>query len=225
MCLCETFVHLPFSQSRNRVVDSSSIQEPAFWQSNLFHTMDPALSDIIKLNVGGRHFQTTRATLCAESGSMLAELFNPESPFASPPHDENGFVFLDRNPSYFEHILNYLRMNCKVLPEPPTERAVLAALAIEADYFGLTCLIRQVNTLLGNQKRAERAAKQPTRVQSDSVCQSRLGIGAAITGSSLAALIDGLGESSELVAKISYSSSMRAGSCRSNTYINSVCSR
>lgn len=34
-------------------------------------------SDWVRLNVGGRVFATTRATLCADSNSMLARMFEP----------------------------------------------------------------------------------------------------------------------------------------------------
>ena len=52
------------------------------------------MEDIIKLNVGGQIFLTTRATLCAESGSMLAAKFDEESNFA-PPTQVDGAVFLN----------------------------------------------------------------------------------------------------------------------------------
>ena len=66
---------------------------------------------IIKLNVGGTTFHTSRTTLIsAESNSMLARMFaNEVNGLAPAIVDENGAYFLDRSPKYFEVVLNYLR--------------------------------------------------------------------------------------------------------------------
>ena len=66
--------------------------------------------DIIRLNVGGQHFITTRATLCAVEGSVLATMFCSDSNFAPPIEIEGKEVFLDRNPIAFGYILDYLRV-------------------------------------------------------------------------------------------------------------------
>eukprot|EP00588_Corethron_pennatum_P018160 CAMPEP_0194304520 /NCGR_PEP_ID=MMETSP0171-20130528/2262_1 /TAXON_ID=218684 /ORGANISM="Corethron pennatum, Strain L29A3" /LENGTH=159 /DNA_ID=CAMNT_0039055839 /DNA_START=145 /DNA_END=624 /DNA_ORIENTATION=+ len=89
------------------------------------------MDDVIKLNVGGTAFVTTRGTLCAERGSMLAQKFDPASPFAPALFD--GGVFLDRNPEYFVYVLDYLRNGC---------RQVRNGVAAEGDYFGLGGLVR-----------------------------------------------------------------------------------
>ena len=39
---------------------------------------------IIRLNVGGQHFITTRTTLCAVEGSLLEKMFRSDSNFAQP---------------------------------------------------------------------------------------------------------------------------------------------
>jgi hypothetical protein len=92
------------------------------------------MDDIVKRNVGGKLFVTTRATLCAEAGSMLAAKFDPESKFA-PPKEIDGAVFLDRDPKMFECLLNYLRNGCQVVLYIPD--GLVKAIAVEADYFGL----------------------------------------------------------------------------------------
>ena len=95
--------------------------------------------DIIRLNVGGQHFITTRATLCAVEGSLLTSMFCLDSNFA-PPIEIEGKVFLDRNPIVFGYILDYLRDGCHVMVDLPSnnnEEALLQRLRTDADYFGL----------------------------------------------------------------------------------------
>jgi hypothetical protein len=97
------------------------------------------MDDIVKLNVGGQLFVTTRATLCAEAGSMLAAKFDPESKFA-PPKKIEGAVFLDRDPITFRYVLSYLRHGCQLVLGIPDD--LVQAVYVEADYFGLEALKR-----------------------------------------------------------------------------------
>mmetsp|Transcript_11384 Transcript_11384/g.24664 ORF Transcript_11384/g.24664 Transcript_11384/m.24664 type:complete len:146 (-) Transcript_11384:156-593(-) len=95
------------------------------------------MDDIIELNVGGGIFVTTRGTLCAEAGSMLAAKFDEDSSFA-PPKELDGAVFLDRNFEAFGYILDYLRNRCRVEFDIPP--ALLKQLRADSDYFGLVGL-------------------------------------------------------------------------------------
>ena len=70
------------------------------------------MDDILRLNVGGRIFLTTRESLCAEGGSMLANKFDPVSQFAAPVEFE-GAIFINRDPDSFKYVLNYLRNGCR----------------------------------------------------------------------------------------------------------------
>jgi hypothetical protein len=65
-------------------------------------------NDIIKLNVGGTLFTTTRQTLTKYIGSRLAEMFDP-SLGTAPPMDSTGAFFIDRSPEEFGVSLKYLR--------------------------------------------------------------------------------------------------------------------
>lgn len=78
---------------------------------------------------------TTRATLCAAKGSMLATMFEEDSPFGELNTDETGTIFLDSDPATFTWILGYLRRNCV---KPP--KSILEQLRADADYFGITGL-------------------------------------------------------------------------------------
>jgi hypothetical protein len=97
------------------------------------------MNDILRLSVGGQLYVTTRATLCAEEGSMLAKKFIPDSQFAPPTEIEPGIIFVDRNPATFDLILDYLRNGCRMVARPPSNLRLL--LRAEADYFGLVKLV------------------------------------------------------------------------------------
>ena len=44
------------------------------------HAPPVSLNSMVTLNVGGTQFVTTRQTLLSDSDSMLAKMFDPESP-------------------------------------------------------------------------------------------------------------------------------------------------
>ena len=67
-------------------------------------------NDIIKLNVGGETFLTTRSTLVSWPNSLLAKMFDPDS--ERPPvavAEDGGGYFLDVDGRYFGVILEWLR--------------------------------------------------------------------------------------------------------------------
>jgi len=104
-------------------------------------TTTNTMDELIKLNVAGTCFTTTRATLCAETGSMLAAKFSEDCPFAPPTQDADGNYYLDRNPDIFLYLLKYLRSSCRLLPNAPKDDDELDAIEAEADYFGLAGLV------------------------------------------------------------------------------------
>ena len=44
------------------------------------HALPLSLNSVVTLNVGGTKFVTTRQTLLSDPDSMLAKMFDPESP-------------------------------------------------------------------------------------------------------------------------------------------------
>ena len=61
----------------------------------------------IKLNVGGTIFQTSKTTLMnTDKGSLLEAIANLDDEGLK---DDEGCFVLDRDPSHFRLILNYLR--------------------------------------------------------------------------------------------------------------------
>lgn len=72
---------------------------------NDMHEME-ASNTVIKLNVGGRQYCTTRSTLTTFPGSMFEALLSGRHAVV---RDSEGAIFLDRDPDIFESVLTYLR--------------------------------------------------------------------------------------------------------------------
>lgn len=83
------------------------------------------MNRIVRVNVGGRHFQTRLATLLRFPDTAFSKMFAglssaaaaPVEPAPSPPMvsaDEDFFV--DANPDVFERVLGFLRTNQMQLP-------------------------------------------------------------------------------------------------------------
>jgi hypothetical protein len=96
------------------------------------------------LNIGGKKFETSTTTLSSDPSSILAHMVMKTSPMK--PYDLNGTqtYFVDRNPRYFDFILDYLRSpNCigQILPN---DKTMLRQLHVEASWYGLTGLTENI---------------------------------------------------------------------------------
>ncbi|XP_055519308.1 BTB/POZ domain-containing protein KCTD5-like isoform X1 [Leucoraja erinacea] len=107
----------------------------------------------VRLNVGGTHFLTTRQTLCREEKSFLYRLCQEEGELLSD-RDETGAYLIDRDPTYFGPILNYLRHGKLVVNKELAEEGVLE----EAEFYNIAPLIKLVK-----EKIKERDCK-PTQI-------------------------------------------------------------
>lgn len=63
--------------------------------------------EIMELNVAGvtSGFQISKQILCSVPGSMMERLFCGEHEIKK----QNGKIFVDRNPTIFQHVIDYLR--------------------------------------------------------------------------------------------------------------------
>lgn len=84
--------------------------------------------EIVELNVGGHVFQTTKSTLEQCDGSYLATLVSERHSVLRDAHQK---IFIDRDPTHFATILNYLR-DPTVPPRP-----LSAECFHEMQYYGL----------------------------------------------------------------------------------------
>lgn len=95
----------------------------------------------IRLNVGGRMFETTVDTLTQrDPDSMLGAMFSGRHSVHLEPSKVAATVFVDRDGKHFRHILNWLRDGSIPLHNP----ALYHELLREADYFQLRGLAAQL---------------------------------------------------------------------------------
>ncbi|CAM9387083.1 unnamed protein product [Choristocarpus tenellus] len=88
---------------------------------------------ILRLNVGGKQFLTSRQTIMRQQNSMLASMFKAPNGFNSAT-DSDGFAFIDRDGERFHHVLNFLR--CSSLPSF-SEAWRYEEIMEEADFFAI----------------------------------------------------------------------------------------
>lgn len=93
---------------------------------------------------------TTRTTLCRDPKSFLFRLCQ-DDPDLNSDKDEDGAYLIDRDPTYFGPVLNYLRHGKLVINKDLAEEGVLE----EAEFYNITDLIKLVKERI-----QERDAKQ-----------------------------------------------------------------
>jgi hypothetical protein len=97
---------------------------------NLFE-LQRKFSPKMKLNVGGKIFCTSITTLTSSPNSMLAAMFSGRFPLEK---DEEGSIFIDRDPTFFSNILDWLRDRKPQVVKNAREKKKLLE---EANYFQL----------------------------------------------------------------------------------------
>ncbi|XP_066560039.1 SH3KBP1-binding protein 1 [Amia ocellicauda] len=96
----------------------------------------PRTGEIIHLNVGGKRFCTSRQTLTWVPDSFFSSLLSGR---ISTLKDETGAIFIDRDPSLFAPILNFLRTK-ELHPRSVNVRMLIH----EAEFYGITPLVRKL---------------------------------------------------------------------------------
>lgn len=76
-------------------------------------TQQQEFPKIMRLSVGGDHFETSLETLLKDPNSMLAAMFSGRHYVQKC---EDGRYFIDRDGTHFRYILNYLRDGNTYLP-------------------------------------------------------------------------------------------------------------
>lgn len=86
------------------------------------------MSDVLRFNVGGVLYVTTRTTLEQDSENFLLRIISGKIPSSKI----GDAFFIDRSGSLFEHVLNYLR---NVRTWTPPRNVDLPGLIGEADFY------------------------------------------------------------------------------------------
>lgn len=100
------------------------------------NNLTPGMGDIIQLNVGGTRFCTSRQTLMWIPDSFFSSLLSGR---ISTLRDETGAIFIDRDPTAFAPILNFLRTK-----ELDLRGVNISILRHEAEFYGITPLVRRL---------------------------------------------------------------------------------
>ena len=108
--------------------------------------------EIVALNVGGKEFRTNRDTLLSIPNSVLSSLAACRD---QPP---DAPIFLDRDPTTFHLVLNYLRDKDRVVL-PDTKMQLMQLLA-EANYFCLRVLAALVEKRLEEMRQDDLQKRQ-----------------------------------------------------------------
>jgi len=120
---------------------------------SLFHsngTASSSTSSIVKLNIGGYKYQTSKQTLCSAPfrASPDEELPNYFCGLLdgnlTPSYDAEGFIFIDRDGQYFAPILEFLRTGQVNIPSSMPRHAVFR----EAQFYAIN-LPDQISDLDG----------------------------------------------------------------------------
>jgi hypothetical protein len=91
---------------KNDLIKEKTLQMEAEFSSAQAGNLSNIDEDYIALNVGGKLFTTTKSTLRAIPDSKLDKIITGRFPVIK---DENDNIFLDRNPDYFQYVLEFLR--------------------------------------------------------------------------------------------------------------------
>ncbi|CAJ0602214.1 unnamed protein product [Cylicocyclus nassatus] len=106
-------------------------------------------SNWIRLNVGGKIFQTTRDTLMKVPGSFLYRLCQDDKRLPSVK-DETGAYLIDRDADYFSTVLKYLRHGRLIINPGLAEEGVLE----EAEFYNLPQLVHLLNERIHEKERS-----------------------------------------------------------------------
>jgi len=130
--------------------------------------------NFIKLNIGGHKFTTKLSTLLSFPGSHLHEIF---SDLKSIPTDADGYFFLDRDGSYFQHILNFLRDG--MYPPSTLTNTEVEMIRREAKYYRLPMIWNSANEsafLSMNQQKYEEAKDTLSKITRPNTTTTIVGV-------------------------------------------------
>lgn len=113
----------------------------------------------VRLNVGGTTFVTTKQTLCKDPSSFLCRICQDEHLIDSLK-DTTGAFLIDRDPTYFSPVLNYLRHGKLIIDRNVAEEGVLA----EAEFYQISSLVKLIRKRIESNSVNTRKRKHVYRV-------------------------------------------------------------
>jgi uncharacterized protein YjbI with pentapeptide repeats len=127
--------------SRDYETDHATTEKPpsSGWSTSFVDFVNRE-HKIIRFNVGGETFATSRDTIANDQFCMLNIMLKHETSMASA-RDTTGALFIDRDPTYFSYVLNFLRNG---IVDLPPERHALNALLREAEFYQINGLYSAV---------------------------------------------------------------------------------
>jgi hypothetical protein len=115
------------------------------WKNIIDESKKFKIDKIIKLNVGGYNFVTSKNMFdsCWLKNNFLTSMFSGSW---EPNKDNDDNYFIDRDGLYFNHILNFIRDSKYKLIIKSLDKTIQKAILIEANYYRIDELV----TLLKN---------------------------------------------------------------------------
>ncbi|XP_062522752.1 uncharacterized protein LOC134197438 [Corticium candelabrum] len=110
----------------------------------------------IKLDIGGFIFKTSLETLRKDTDSMLASMFSGRFVMKE---QEDGSYFIDRDPTHFRFILNFLRTGKVIIPHDTIARDELL---LEAEFYNIKPIIDKLNDPMDSQSAVQPVASEFT---------------------------------------------------------------
>ena len=105
------------------------------------------MSQIVNLDIGGKIFKTTKATLCSVDGFFSRMCSGDWNEGVSL---KDNTIFVDRDGEVFPLILSYLRSQKLCVDEVNTSDVYLQKALLEADFYALTDLSEMIAEELSN---------------------------------------------------------------------------
>lgn len=94
--------------------------------------MESQGDQLVKVNVGGTRYITTRSTLVSKGENFFTVLLDNDEGNGVPClRDEQGYIFIDRDGELFRHVLNYLRTGKLFKPDTLS----ITQLEYELDFY------------------------------------------------------------------------------------------
>ncbi|CAF1199551.1 unnamed protein product [Adineta steineri] len=124
------------AQLEQKLANASYEEEE--WRNIKFNLSTTCIEDKVILNVGGSKYTTTGSTLTCMGNPFFTLLFSEQGKLERDPNDNS--IFINRNGTLFEHILEYFRTNT-IHSDIMTNEPLRQRLIIEAEYFCIHNLI------------------------------------------------------------------------------------